>query len=102
MDISLEHKINSLPKDLQIQLVDFIDFLISRRKQKTDKAQFDFSWEGGPDNIEGKYSSVELQHKARVTEPSEEKLSWTDTYKAMAKTEEDWSEWTDLDMEVLE
>ena len=50
MDISLEHKIHSLPKDLQNQVVDFIDLLISKRKQKTDKEQFDFSWEGGLDN----------------------------------------------------
>jgi hypothetical protein len=49
MDISLEHQINSLPRGLQNQVVDFIDFLISRRKQKTDKKQFDFSWEGGLD-----------------------------------------------------
>ena len=100
MDISLEHKINSLPKDLQIRALNFIDFLISERKQNTQKKQFDFSWEGSPDNIEDKYSSVELQHKSRVIELSKEKLSWDDTYKAMA--DEDWSDWTDLDIEVLE
>ena len=50
MDISLEHKIHSLPKDLQNQALNFIDFLLSKRKQKTDEKPFDFSWEGGLDN----------------------------------------------------
>ena len=27
------------------------------------------------------------------------KLSWEDTYKAMAESEEDWSDWADLDVE---
>ena len=30
------------------------------------------------------------------------KLSWADTYRAMAKSEEDWSDWNDIDLETAE
>ena len=30
------------------------------------------------------------------------KLSWADTYRAMAKSEEDWSDWNDIDLETVE
>ena len=30
------------------------------------------------------------------------KLSWADTYRAMAASEEDWSDWNDMDLEDVE
>ncbi len=33
---------------------------------------------------------------------NEQKLSWDETFKAMAQEAEDWSEWTELDVEYAD
>lgn len=61
----IEDKISRLPKDLQREALDFIDFLIYRRGLKTKKAEsFKFNWEGSLSDIKDKFTSIELQHKA--------------------------------------
>ncbi len=65
MDIqSIEYKLNTLPDELKEEVLDFIDFLISKNKHKTVATPFDFSWEGGLSDSKEEYSSVELQHRA--------------------------------------
>lgn len=61
----IEYKFNTLPDDLKKEVLNFIDFLLTKRKkeEKRQTRQFDFSWEGGLDDLNGTYSSVELQHK---------------------------------------
>lgn len=67
MNRNLLHRFEHLPKSLQQQVIDFIEFLISKNtpeKKKTKKeTSFNFKWQGA---LKGKYrntSSVELQHK---------------------------------------
>lgn len=65
MDTNLiEHKFNTLPDDLKKEALDFIDFLIMKRRHKKSPAQFDFTWEGGLADFKDRYSSVELQHQS--------------------------------------
>ncbi len=65
MDTNLiEHKFNELPNDLKREVLDFIDFLITKKREKTVSSQFDFNWEGSLSDFKNKYSSVNLQHKS--------------------------------------
>jgi hypothetical protein len=61
----LELIIRELPEDLQREVLDYIEFLVNKYKIK-DKLEkkFKFDWEGGLAELQEKYSSVELQHKA--------------------------------------
>ena len=64
MDIhSLEYKLSTLPDDLQKEVIDFIDFLISKNKQDNVSSSFSFSWEGGLSDLREEFTSVELQHR---------------------------------------
>jgi hypothetical protein len=67
MDVhSIEQKLNSLTDELRREVMDFIDFLLSKKRAGTKQAQtpFDFLWEGGLSDVKDKYSSVELQHRS--------------------------------------
>ena len=44
---------------------------------------------------------TELKNGILIENPSGSKLSWEDTYKAMSESDEDWSDWVDLDVEDL-
>ena len=44
----------------------------------------------------------ELENGIMIENPVETKLSWENTYKAMSKADEDWSDWVDLDLEDLD
>ena len=37
-----------------------------------------------------------------IEKPEKSKLSWKDTYLAMAQSNEDWSDWAELDVEDIE
>jgi antitoxin MazE len=43
----------------------------------------------------------EVEKGILIEPPGGSRLSWTDTYKAMSETDEDWSDWTELDIEDL-
>jgi len=64
----VEKRIKKLPRHLVPEVVDFIEFLISKHNPESDteapKATFKFDWEGGLSEMKGKYSSVDLQHKS--------------------------------------
>ena len=60
----IESKIKSLPDDLKTEVMDYIDFLIRRKKHGMQTGNFDFNWEGGLSELKDQYSSVSLQHKA--------------------------------------
>ena len=60
---SLDEKIARLPKHLQQQVIDFVDFLLHRTK-KRETAKLTLAWAGGLREYRDKYTSLELQHKA--------------------------------------
>jgi hypothetical protein len=54
-----------MPEDMRRQVLDYVEFLLSRYHGKSRKVRdFRFDWEGGLSAFAGKYTSVELQHKA--------------------------------------
>jgi hypothetical protein len=62
----IEAKIQQLPENVVSEVVDFIDFLIVKyRSQETDQNALTFEWEGGLQQLNADFTSVELQHKAR-------------------------------------
>ena len=62
-------KIQNLPDHLIPEVLDYVDFLLSKYgNKKIEKnesiPQFKFDWEGGLVALKDQYTSVELQHKA--------------------------------------
>lgn len=66
MYIDLHQKINTIPSFLYEEVAKYIDFLLYTHKQNESPkvVQLSFSWEGGLENIQTKFTSVGLQHKA--------------------------------------
>ena len=60
---NIEQKIHQLPKDLQQEVIDFIEFLIKKRIHRKKKKP-GLAWIGGLKEYRGKYNSLELQKKA--------------------------------------
>jgi hypothetical protein len=60
----IENKFNVLPDDLKREVLDFIDFLMAKRRQEKILSQFDFTWEGGLTDFKDDFSSVDLQHRS--------------------------------------
>ena len=44
----------------------------------------------------------ELNDGIFIRNAGDEKLSWDDTYRAMAESDEDWSDWDELDLDMLD
>ena len=65
MNIGLiEQKFNALPNDLKKEAVDFIDFLMTKRRSKLVSDKFGFTWEGSLSEFKEKFNSVDLQHQS--------------------------------------
>lgn len=71
-DQNVLSKLKVLPEYKKEEVLDFLDFLVDKTKHNVkssaravkQKTKFKFDWEGGLAEIQNKYSSVELQHKA--------------------------------------
>jgi len=61
----LENRLRNLPEDLRRQILDHMEFLMSRYQPKTVRARKSrFDWAGALAEYAGRYTAVELQHKA--------------------------------------
>ena len=61
----IEVKMRELSDDLRKEVLDYIDFLLSKYgNREIGRRKFKFDWEGGLSEIKEKVSSVELQHRA--------------------------------------
>ena len=61
----IEVKIRELPDDLRREVLNYVEFLLTKYKSKeTPAKKFKFDWEGGLSELREKFTSVELQHKA--------------------------------------
>jgi len=60
----IERKFNALPNNLKREALDFIDFLMTKKRHEKISSQFDFTWEGGLSDFKNKYNSVDLQHQS--------------------------------------
>ena len=55
----------NLPKQIQEQILDYIEFLTVKYKKKEEKkTPFKFDWQGGLSEMNKDYTAVELQHQA--------------------------------------
>ncbi len=60
----IESKIRKLPDSLITQVLEYIDFLISKQApQKNGKKKFKFDWEGSLSHLKKNFTSIDLQHK---------------------------------------
>ncbi len=59
---------DNLPKTIQKQVFDYIEFLLVKYKKENSNdskdKKFKFDWEGELSELKDDYTSVELQHKA--------------------------------------
>ena len=61
----IESKIQELPEDLRKEVLDYIEFLRMKYRNKDSRLKgFKFNWEGGLSEVKDEFTSVELQHKA--------------------------------------
>lgn len=59
----IEQKIQQLPPDLQREVEDFVDFLLSRISSG-EQRYLKQDWAGGLEQFREQYTALELQHKA--------------------------------------
>ncbi len=60
----IEEKIRELPDDLRKEVLNYVEFLLTKHKNKDAPKKFKFDWKGGLSELRGEFTSVELQHKA--------------------------------------
>jgi hypothetical protein len=61
----IEVKMQELPEDLRREVLDYMEYLLRKYKERETKAKkFKFDWEGGLSEIREKFTSIELQHRA--------------------------------------
>ena len=60
---TIEQKIKQLPKELQEEVIDFIDFLVTKKTPKKKKI-FTLNWIGGLKEFKSDYTALELQKKS--------------------------------------
>ncbi|GLI53728.1 DUF2281 domain-containing protein [Thermodesulfovibrio yellowstonii] len=60
---TLKEKIEKLPPELKQEVIDFIDFLLEKRKKRTT-GKLTLSWKGKLKEYRDQYTSLELQKKA--------------------------------------
>jgi len=61
----IQKKIEGLPEDLRREILDYLEFLLTKyRGKETQAKKFMYDWEGALSEIREKFTSVELQHKA--------------------------------------
>lgn len=60
---TLQEKIEQLPPELKQEVIDFIDFLLEKRKKETTD-KLTLSWKGKLKEYRDEYTSIELQKKS--------------------------------------
>ena len=64
----IEKRIKELPNHLLPEVIDYIEFLISKHGSEQNRSdaskKFRFDWAGGLAELKDQYSSVELQHRS--------------------------------------
>lgn len=67
IDQDIDAVIHNLPSYLKREVLNYIQLLANNyrnRNTTTPQKKFKFDWEGGLADVEGKITSVQLQHKA--------------------------------------
>jgi hypothetical protein len=61
----VQEKMQQLSAQQQAEVIDFIDFLLSKKSPKP-KTKMTLDWAGGLKDLREQYTSVELQHQANI------------------------------------
>lgn len=61
---SINEKFNQLPPNLQIEVLDFVDYLLSKKTYFKKATRPKLTWVGGLKEYSQKYTSTELQKLA--------------------------------------
>ena len=61
---TLESLIRQLPRELQEEVRDFVEFLITKKQKKKEGKRLNQNWAGALEQYRDKYTSLELQKKA--------------------------------------
>ena len=61
-ELSLDDMLRMLPPELQMEVRDFVAFLLEHRV-KRHVLLMKFQWEGALKDLRGQYTSVQLQHQ---------------------------------------
>lgn len=60
----IEEGIQELPEELKREVLDYVEFLLSKYESKNHGKKFKSDWEGGLSGTGENLTSVDLQHKA--------------------------------------
>jgi len=61
----IQEKVQQLSPQKQAEVIDFVDFLLSKEKPKP-RTKMKLDWAGGLKELRDQYTSVELQHQANI------------------------------------
>ncbi|GAB4542449.1 MAG: DUF2281 domain-containing protein [Anaerolineales bacterium] len=62
IDLSLQETLQKLPLELQVEVRDFAEFLLERKKSHLPRP-IKFQWEGALKDMREQFTSAELQHQ---------------------------------------
>ncbi len=62
---TIKEKVQQLSPQNQAEVIDFVDFLLSKEKTKQRK-KMTLDWAGGLKDLREQYTSIELQHQANL------------------------------------
>ncbi len=60
---TLKELVENVPPDLEPEVKDFVEFLLSKHRRKKG-GRMKLHWRGGLKDLKEDYTSVELQHKS--------------------------------------
>jgi len=62
---TIKEKVQQLSPQNQAEVIDFVDFLLSKEKTK-ERRKMKLDWAGGLKDLREQYTSVELEHQANL------------------------------------
>ena len=61
---ALEELVKELPKDLEAEARDFLEYLLEKARKRKKEGRVGLSWEGVLEEFKGQFTSLELEKKA--------------------------------------
>ena len=68
---SIDEMVKQLPSEKRQEVLDFVAYLLDRQNRRAHKKP-KLSWAGALKDIKGRYTSVDLQHRAAARRVGEE------------------------------
>ncbi|MDX2043839.1 MAG: DUF2281 domain-containing protein [Acidobacteriota bacterium] len=71
---TIQEKVQQLSPQNQAEVIDFVDFLLSKEKTKVRK-KMTLDWAGGLKDLRDQYTSIELQNQANFLREEHETVA---------------------------